>query len=110
MKLTGYEANAVVLKEIGTRIKNTRIDSNITQARMADITGLSVKTISNIENGHDTNLSAFISCLRVLGLLGNIELLLPEYVPNAEDLLNDRKRKRASTKKMKNDWKWGDEE
>ena len=49
--------------------------------------------------------------MRSLGILQNINLLIPEQELTPEELFKGTsKRKRASKRKDKNDdWKWGDE-
>ncbi len=39
------------MKEIGLRIKESRRKRNITAEKLAELVGVSVQTISNIENG-----------------------------------------------------------
>lgn len=39
-------------KDIGIRIKQERINQNITQEKLAEITGISVTHMSNIENAN----------------------------------------------------------
>ncbi len=57
--MTKYkEVNA--LKIIGARIKAQRIKLNLEIDDIAEMTGFAYNTISNIENGFETNLSYFI--------------------------------------------------
>ena len=39
------------MKEMGLRIKLTRKERNVTAEKLAEMVGVSVQTISNIENG-----------------------------------------------------------
>lgn len=114
MKLTGYENNAAVLAELAQRVCDQRIAANLTQADLAKKSGVSVRTISRLESGEGIALEKFLSVLRVLGLLRNVELLIPEYRMMPTDAFDgQKKRKRASSAAKKNasnnGWVWGDE-
>lgn len=112
MKIYEMETNEVILKEIGIRIKSRRIGLAITQKELALESGVSLRTIANVENGKNVSLENLISILRVIKRADNLELLLPESKTNPMDILDfGHSRKRVS--KTKNDtnsrWKWGDE-
>ncbi len=68
-----------ILKEIGVRCKEHRINNQLTQKDLASNTGLSLSTISKLEQG-DLNISfvKFLLILRVLGLANNMDMLLPK--------------------------------
>ena len=109
MRITGIESNKEIIEEIGKRIKRQRINIGMTQQELANKTGLSLRTITNIECGNDSKLSAIISILRALNILGNIDLLLEEEIIRPSDYYNLKKpRERASKKKnIKNtNWEW----
>lgn len=112
MKIYGTESNQILLQEVGSRIRDTRIAASVTQEDLAAETGLSLSTIKRIEHGGSVRIDSLFSIMRYLGLLQNIELLIPEQKVLPTELL-DRggKRKRASSKKQTdlNGWKWGDE-
>ena len=65
------------LKELGERIKNTRVASEMTQEELSKRTGLSQKTISRIENGTSIQLDSFLKILLALDLEDKILLLVP---------------------------------
>ena len=67
-------SNPAVLMRIGQRIKETRI----TQEELATASGTSPLTVANIEKGKSVSLLLFISVLRSLDLLENLEQLVPE--------------------------------
>lgn len=113
MKLYGNESNEVILREIGQRVKETRILSNIKQADLADRAGISMTTLTHIEKGIAVRFDHLLNVLRVLNCLSNVELLIPEQEIRPSDYFEKkRKRKRVRTSKeeiRKTDWKWGDE-
>lgn len=111
MKIQGTENNGFILKEIGKRIRDLRISKNMLQKELAQKAGVSPKTMERIENGENVKVENLLNVFRVLGLLQNVDILIPEQ----QFLFLEKessKRKRASKKKTtENDymWKWGDE-
>lgn len=59
---------------IGSRCKAARLRQNITQHSLALAAGVSLSTVKKIESG---NIGAFDSLLRVLRILGGLEILQP---------------------------------
>lgn len=115
MKITHYSSTDEVLKEIGSRIKAIRIAIPLTQKEIADLTNLSQRTISSLENGNDVSFSTLIEVLRALGQLQSMELAVPEQGIRPSQIAEIGKpRVRASKKKKKSEksseWKWGDEQ
>ena len=96
MKLTGLESNEVILKEIGRRIRDIRVAFPITQKELAEQSGVSVMTVVHLENGREVNTGSLIRIMRVLRLLGSLELMIPEQEAHPADLLQlGKKRERA---------------
>lgn len=71
-------SNPVILQRLGGRIRDYRIRMEMTQAELAEQSGVSMGTIVRIERGDAVSVLLFISILRTLGVLENIEMLLPE--------------------------------
>lgn len=112
MKIYGDENNAFILKELGQRIKDIRIGQSMTQKEFSVIAGVSFSTITRIENGEGTSMDNLMKVMRVLGLLQNFDLLIPEQELMPDEIFqNKSKRKRVSKAKStdKSDWIWGDE-
>ena len=59
-----------ILEEIGKRLKKIRLQHNLTQKQMGEEVGLSVSTISLIEQGKSTTTE---SLLRILSRLNRIK-------------------------------------
>jgi transcriptional regulator with XRE-family HTH domain len=99
MKIDAQLTDDVVLREIGSRLAQTRLAKNLTQARLATEAGISKRTVERLESGAvAAQLSAFLRVCRVLGLLGHFEQLLPEIPPSpiAQLKARGRERRRAS--------------
>ena len=94
-------SDTAILKKLGTRLKAYRISRGMKQQELALESGVGVSTVAKIENGQPVNLSLLISEMRTLGLLENLDLLVPEPKPSPLDLLKMKGKqvKRVRTKK-----------
>lgn len=116
MKISGQLTDELILRELGARLARVRLDSNLTQAALAEQAGVSKRTVERLESGEvATQLSGFLRVCRVLGLVENFEMLVPEPTvsPIAQLKLQGRKRERATGKKATvartKKWTWGEE-
>ena len=101
-------------KELGRRLKQRRLELNLSQAEVAEKSGLGRRTITAIENGEGSTLGTFIALLRALQALHYLEQLLPDPGPSPLMLakLQEAPRKYASKPRKPKptaEWKWGDE-
>lgn len=98
MRIASLLADAAVVEELGRRLRQMRLDQNLTQQGLADEAGVSVATVRNLENGKRTQLITLIRVLRTLGLLSDLDRLVPEQRPSPIELLKlrGRERQRAS--------------
>ena len=89
-------SDTAILNKLGTRLKASRISSGLKQQE-----GVGVSTIAKIESGQSVSLSLLISVMRTLGLLENLDLLVPEQKPSPMELLKmqGKQVKRVRTKK-----------
>jgi len=94
-------SNDNVAQEIGKRLKTHRINKRFTQKQLAGKAGVSLFTIVQIEKGKPVSISMLIPVLRVLRLLDNMELLIPEPQISPVALLNQKNihAKRVRSKK-----------
>lgn len=112
MKITGFESNIQISKEIGERIKGQRIDIGLTQKQLANKAGVSLRTIVNVELGKEVKFWVILNILRAINLLSNVDILIPENELRPFDyLLMDKKRKRIKNINMVSDvgFKWGND-
>lgn len=114
MRIYGTENNISIMKEIGLRVKDTRIASELTQKELAEKAGIAQRTVERIENGENIKIENILNVLRALQLIQNIENLIPEQRLRPTELYDKgKKRLRATSKKHADitiEWKWGDEE
>lgn len=76
----GIEAwtDEAILAEIGGRLRTERLNRNLTVEEVADRAGVSAKTVRNVESGENHSVATLLRVLRVLGLLGRVDALVPE--------------------------------
>lgn len=99
MRLAGMTDEGVSIL-LAKRIRQVRLNANISQKEMASEAGISLATYNHFENGKNTSirLKSVIAILRKLDLLDNIDLLVPEpeVSPRQIAKLQGKKRQRAS--------------
>ena len=110
-----YLSDEALMRQLGERLHQYRLNRNITQKTLAKEAGVSVRTINRVEGGESTQLSNFFRLLRALGLLENMYALVPEPAlsPLQQIKLQGKKRQRASSENLKGEdkaWAWGDDE
>ena len=76
---------------------------DITQEELATASGVSPLTVANIEKGKSVSLLLFISVLRSLGLLENLEQLVPEIRVSPIELKKLQGKKRYRVRHLKQD-------
>ena len=100
-------------KSIGERLKQYRIHAGLTQQDLEDKSGVSVRSISRLEQGASVQLESLIKILSALNLVNHIDLLIPDQTKRPSFYLKDSENpKQRVRKKAKPDagCKWGDEE
>ena len=102
-----------ILAEIGQRLQQHRLDLELTQAELAEQSGVSKRTVERLEAGKSVQLGNLIRVLRTLDLLTSLDGLAPESGPRPIDLLKlkGKQRRRARSKhntgQPAQTWQWG---
>ena len=113
MRLDGTESNESIMKELGQRMQDIRIAMNLTQAEMADRSGVALRTVARIENGESVKVESVLNILRVLGVLENLDQMIQDQQLAPTEIIDvGKKRKRVTAAKKKQEkgtWIWGDE-
>jgi len=94
-------SNSAIMEEAGKRLKAYRIRRKLTQQELADQAGVSVFSVAQIERGKVVTMSVFLSVLRVLRLLDNLELFIPEIGISPIELLRLKGKTPKRIKKSK---------
>ncbi len=113
-------SDQMVLEQVGERFKAARLSQDLSVNQLAELAGLTGKTISNLENGKkSTGLLNLIAILRALNMLDELEGFIPAPPPRAAAVvrrshIRGRTRQRASKKPKRepatnSTWTWGDE-
>ena len=97
----GVDGISAVAKaeELGLRLKQARLNRDLTQTKLAKAAGVSRKAVLNAEKGR-AQLETFIAILMAMELANQLDLFLadPEVSPLQLARLNSRRRQRASGK------------
>ncbi len=91
--------NQDILSELGKKLKQHRLNQNLSSKELAKKSGVSVRTITGFERGEkNISLLNLIELLRSLKLINNLDELIPE-LPTISPLemieIEKKKRKRA---------------
>ena len=94
-------SDTAIIEKLGKRIRDQRIRQEMKQEELAERSSVAVSTIRRIEAGQPISIQLFISILRTLGMLENLDLLIPEtrVSPLQLQKLQGRKVQRVRTKK-----------
>jgi len=99
-----YEmTNDGILAELGERVQRKRLNRNISQQVLAKRAGVSRRSIYLMESGQPVGMKVFISILRALKSLDELDAFLPEVDLSPIELakLKGRVRQRASGSRSK---------
>jgi len=91
-----------IAEQLGERLKQARLNADLTQAELASRAGLNRRTILNAEKGN-VQLKNLVAILVNLGMVEQINMFLPvqEISPLQLAKLKGKKRQRASRTRMK---------
>ena len=117
MRIDAGLTDGAVLEELGQRLRKSRLNRNLTQARLAEEAGVSAPTVNQLEHGKPVQLTTLVRTMRVLDLLDGLEAAVPEPPPSPIDQFRRRgqERRRASSNRIERPrgqselFAWGDE-
>lgn len=91
-------SDGAILETIGERVRQERLNQNLTQASLAQKAGVSLIVIQRLEGGRGCRLENLIRILRSLNKLDQLDLFLPEPGVSPIELarLAGRQRKEAT--------------
>lgn len=95
---------SVIAEELAERLKQARLNRNLTQSEIAALAGVARKTVINAEKGK-VQLELFVALMQALDLTEKLDLFLPKQQVSPLQLakLQGKKRQRASGQHNKND-------
>lgn len=116
MEISKPLSEDAVLRELGSRISQYRLNRNLTQAQLAQEAGVSLSTVSRMEAGSSSQISNLVRVLRALDLVENLDLLIPAPAvsPIQQLQLDGKSRRRARPGKETKSvaagpWAWDEE-
>lgn len=113
MRTTNNTSETATLEVLGARLRQIRLNQNISQAALAANAGVSTLTVSKMEQGALGQTRNFLRVIRALGLLENLTDSIPRAVssPIAESDRGGRPRVRAGREGPSKDlepWTWAE--
>ena len=115
MEISKLLSDEAVLAEIGTRIARHRLELQLTQTSLAEQAGISKRTLERMEAGASVQMLSMIRVFRVIGLLPNLNQMIPEPGLSPMDLLKRKGKQRLRASAPRNDntaehtWTWDDD-
>ena len=71
-------SDRMILDGIGKKLKEWRLEMNLSQTDMAEKTGISLTTYLNVEHGKGGSMSNFLRILRILNRLDSLDVFFQE--------------------------------
>ncbi|MDR2916529.1 MAG: helix-turn-helix domain-containing protein [Tannerella sp.] len=90
-----------LLQHLGVKMKELRVNANITQRELAEKTGIAEMTVTNMERGKNISLSTFLIILRALNEMDAIYKLCFEPLPDDPLLIWEMQRKKIKNKRLR---------
>jgi transcriptional regulator with XRE-family HTH domain len=79
-------------RELGTQMRAARIDADLDQASLAQVAGVSVGAVRNLERGRGSSLATMIRVVRALDRTDWLEALAPHVEVSPLDALIQSRR------------------
>jgi len=101
--------NRAVQERLGDRLRDARLNLNLTREELAAEVGLSVDTVRNAETGRNVSLATLLRLLRGLGRPDDLDRVLESAGPSPVQLAKRRGkiRQRASgSRKIRKSGQW----
>jgi len=106
-------SDPALMKRIGSFIRHHRLEQNKSQSQLAEEAGINRSTLSQFENGMNSNLLTFIQLLRALNMLqildsftikNQISPLQLARMDKLKRLRAGRRKKQKRKNKSESDW------
>ena len=92
-----FMSDKAIVKQLGRYLKQMRLNSDMSQLQLAERSGLSRATVSNLENGRGGTMESFVVYLRHVQQLDTLDVFRQESIvsPMAMQRLLSKQRKRV---------------
>jgi len=104
-------AVSAALNSLGGRLRRARLAANLTQKDLSELAGVSLKTVTNAEDGRNVSLETFAALLAGVGRLNELDALIASDGPSPVELARRRGRQRQRASGTRgggdgDDWTW----
>lgn len=95
--ISSIKTPSAIAEELGERLKQARLNQNLTQLEVAGMAGVTRNSVINAEKGK-VQLEVFVAILAALDLVTQLDLFLPKQLISPIQLakLQGKQRQRAS--------------
>ncbi len=95
--IMNHSSPAAISEDLGERLKQARLNEDLTQAKVAELAGVTRKAVLNAEKGK-VQLEVFVAIMQALNLTDQLNMFLPkqDISPIQLSKLQGKKRQRAS--------------
>ncbi len=106
------QSDKAILRDLGQRLRQARLRSNLSQQELADRAGLNRTTVSEFERGASTSTLTLVQVLRALEMLDELAGFLPDPGPSPLELARNQghQRQRASGRRGQSDGDGADDD
>lgn len=94
MRLNELMTDESLLMEIGSRLRDMRINANMRQDDLADKASISRSTVSKIERGKQVGISEFLRYMRAVELLESLDNVIWDTSMSPLKLAREKKKDR----------------
>lgn len=111
----GVASSDQIERALCERLERIRLARNLTQKRLAQEAGVSLRTVSRLAAGDGITLDTLIRVMTALGIQGNLAALLPDPAVRPIERVREggRERRRASSRGAEAAesvaWTWADD-
>lgn len=99
-------SEAEIRQELCKRLRNSRLQQDLSQAQLALHAGISLSTLKRMESSGEASLETFVRAIQSLGLSGELEGLFrirPQSIAQMERAAQKSQRQRAPRQKRKDE-------
>ena len=99
--ITDYLTNNEVLQLLGCRLRERRLNRDMSVEQLSERAGVNRKTILGLETGVDARVSSLIKIMRGLDILADLDAAVPDALPSGEGIsTRGQPRKKASSSRL----------
>ena len=109
MKFDVMMTEEEALRETGRRLAQIRLSRNMTQAELAQRSGVSKRSLERLESGAGgLRLDVFFAVCGALSLMQGFETLVPEVQLSPQDILSRRVLPKRAHRRKTSNKEWGE--